>query len=72
MASWTYLVRFTAVEDGAAYYTACSSTLPQVGQKVTSFKSISALGSEDGTKDACTTTIKEARLTVLPNGAYYG
>jgi 2-keto-4-pentenoate hydratase/2-oxohepta-3-ene-1,7-dioic acid hydratase in catechol pathway len=59
MASWTYLVRFTAAEDGTPYYTTSNSTLPQVGAKVTSFKSISALNSEHATKSQSINTIKE-------------
>jgi hypothetical protein len=62
MASWTYLVRFTAVEDGEAYYTASTSALPQVGEKVSSFKSISTLGNEDVTSHVVT-TIKEVTVS---------
>lgn len=62
MASWTYLVRFTAVEDGGAYYTASTSVLPQVGEKVSSFNSINALSNEDITNHVVT-TIKEVSVS---------
>jgi hypothetical protein len=58
MTSWTHLVRFTAAEDGHAYYTTCDSTLPAIGRNVTSFKSIAALETENVSGDV--KTIKEA------------
>jgi len=57
MASWTHLIRFTAVEDDTAYYGKCDSTLPQIGAKVAGFTTVASLetgGTANGLK-----TIKE-------------
>jgi hypothetical protein len=63
MPSWTHLVRFTATEDNAVYYTKCDSTLPQVGAKVPYFKSITSLDSYNATSDL--KTIKEVSVQTI-------
>ena len=57
MASWTHLVRFTAAEDGEAYYTTSDSNLPALGDKVATVKSIAALTTEGAVGDL--KTVKE-------------
>jgi 2-keto-4-pentenoate hydratase/2-oxohepta-3-ene-1,7-dioic acid hydratase in catechol pathway len=64
MESWTYLVRFTAEEDGEPYYTTSDSSLPQAGAKVSSFKSISTLKSEHATRDLIPKTVKEVCIKI--------
>lgn len=63
MTPWTHLVRFTAAEDGEAYYSKCDSTLPLVGEKVASFKSITVLDSDNLKSDL--KTIQEASFPEL-------
>ena len=66
MTSWTHLVRFTATEDNAIYYTKCDSTLPQVGAQVPCFKSITSLDICNVTSDL--KTIKEVIVQENPSG----
>jgi len=64
MAPWTHLTRFTAAEDDSAYYATSDSALPQVGEKVASFKSITSLEIENITTDL--KTIKEILAPAEP------
>jgi hypothetical protein len=48
MTPWTHLIRFTAAEDGEAYYATCIETLPQAGEKVAAFKLITSLETSHG------------------------
>ena len=50
MASWKYLVRFIAAEDGVAYYTSFASNAPKEGDEVESFPSIDALEKQTSSK----------------------
>jgi hypothetical protein len=60
MMPWTHLIRFTATEDGDAYYATCTATLPQTGEKVAGFKSIKSL--ENGYEANDLKTIKEVSV----------
>jgi len=60
MTPWTHLIRFTAAEDGDAYYTTCTKNLPQIGEKVAAFKSITLLGTSHASNNL--KTIKEVSI----------
>ncbi len=60
MAPWTHLIRFTAAEDGDAYYATCTEKLPQVGENVAAFKLITSLGTSHASNNQ--KTIKEVSM----------
>jgi hypothetical protein len=60
MTLWTHLIRFTATEDGDAYYTTCTKNLPQAGEKVAAFKLITLLGTSHASNNL--KTIKEVSI----------
>ena len=64
MASWTHILRFTAAEDGKAYYAKCDSALPQIGAQVASFTTITSLDI-----DSATTSLKTIK-EVCADGHY--